>query len=287
VESFKLASSPVLDKGQVMKEYGDLFNRIGVIHGVSQLHLKPNAVPEINPPKALNDAIRRPHYPMPTLEDVTSRLTNAKYFSILDITYAYWSIKLDEKSSLFTTFSTVFGRYRWLRLPFGISASSDLFQHKLEEIFDGLTGMPSIVDDILIYVETREEHDANLRNILERAKNKGMKFNPDKCIIAVQEVPFVGHLITSNGLKPYPSKIEALTNIGVPQNRTELETLLGMVNYLQKFSPILAEVTSPMGSLLKKDIEFVWDLAQTDAFNKMKELISQSPVLVFFITKSL
>jgi hypothetical protein len=336
VESSKLASSPVLDKGQVMKEYGDLFKGIGVIPGVSQLHLKPNAVPVINPPrrvpealrerlkaelqqmerdgiiqkvtqptdwvnsmvvvekpktgklricldpKALNDAIRRPHYPMPTLEDVTSRLTNAKYFSILDITHAYWSIKLDEKSSLLTTFSTVFGRYRWLRLPFGISASSDLFQHKVEEIFEGLTGMTSIVDDILIYGETREEHDANLRNVLERAKNKGIKFNPDKCIIAVQEVPFFGHLITSNGLKPDPSKIEAVTKLGVPQNRTELETLLGMVNYLQKFSPNLAEVTSPMRSLLKKDIEFVWDHTQTDAFNKMKELISQSPVLAFF-----
>ena len=105
---------------------------------------------------------------MSTLEDVTAKLTNATCFSILDITHAYWSIKLDENSSYLTTFSTPFGRYRYLRLPFGISASSDLFQMKCNEIFEGLPGMTAIVDDILIYGRTREEHDRNLRSVLIR-----------------------------------------------------------------------------------------------------------------------
>ena len=92
-------------------------------------------------PKALNEAIRRPHYPMFTLDNVTSKPTNATCCSILDITRAYWSVKLDEASSYLTTFSTPFGRYRFLRSPFGISASSDLFQLKCNETFEGLPGM--------------------------------------------------------------------------------------------------------------------------------------------------
>ena len=88
-------------------------------------------------PKALNEAIRRPHYPMYMLDDVTCKLTYDMCFCLLDNTHAYWSIKLDESSSYLTTFGTPFGRYRYLRLPFGISASSDLFQMKVNEIFEG------------------------------------------------------------------------------------------------------------------------------------------------------
>ena len=88
-------------------------------------------------PMALNDAIKRPHYHMRTLDDITSMLTGTNYYSLLDITHAYWSIMLDDDSSYLTTFITPFGRYRYLRLPFGISASSDLFQMKIDEVFEG------------------------------------------------------------------------------------------------------------------------------------------------------
>jgi Reverse transcriptase (RNA-dependent DNA polymerase) len=89
-------------------------------------------------PKALNESIRRPHYPMPTLEDVTLKLHGSQYFSLLDITHAYWSIRLDEESSYLCTFGTPFGRYRFLRLPFGISSSQDIFQQKVNEISKAL-----------------------------------------------------------------------------------------------------------------------------------------------------
>ena len=216
-------------------------------------------------PKALNEAIRRPHYPIPILEDVTSRFTDAKYFSLLDITHAYWNIELEEKSSFLTTFSTPFGRYGWFRLPFGISASSDIFNQKVTEIFEGTTGVTAIVDDILIYGQTRQEHDSNLRSVLKRAQIKGIKLNPEKCVIGVTEVPFFGHLITSNGLRPDPSKVKAIQKLQIPQNKQELGTVLGMINYLQKFSPNLAEITAPLRALLKKDVEFVWDDAQTQS----------------------
>ena len=336
VESSFNCAPPCIDKQLINKEYGDLFKGIGVLPGEVKLYLKDDAVPVVNPPrrvpealksklkaeldtmesdhiiakvteptdwvnslvvvekpktgklricldpKALNEAIRRPHYPMFTLDDVTSKLTNATCFSILDITHAYWSVKLDEASSYLTTFSTPFGRYRYLRLPFGISASSDLFQLKCNEIFEGLPGVTAIVDDILIYGRTREEHDCNLRSVLDRAREKGIRFNPEKCTIGVNEVPFFGNIITDKGLKADPSKIEAILKLEVPDSREKLERFLGMVNYLSKFAPNLSEITSPLRSLLKKETEFLWDEPQSRAFERVKQTITQSPVLVYY-----
>ncbi|XP_053389557.1 uncharacterized protein K02A2.6-like [Mercenaria mercenaria] len=130
--------------------------------------------------KALNEAIRRQHYPMQTLDDVTLQLVGCEYFSLLDITHACWSIKLDDESSYLTTFSTPFGRYRYLRLPFGISSGQDIFVKKVNEIFEGLPGIAAVVDDILIYGKTRKDHDRNLRAVLELARAKCIRFNPDK-----------------------------------------------------------------------------------------------------------
>lgn len=325
-----------LNKQQVLSDYKDIFEGIGVIPGSCKLHLKQNAVPVVNParrvpealrnrlqeelnrmesngiiskvniptdwvnslvvvekpktgqlricldPKALNDAIRRPHYPMPTLDDVTSQLAGCQYFSLVDITHAYWSIRLDEESSYLTTFSTPFSRYKFERLPYGLCCSQDIFCQKVDEIFGDMTGVKAIVDDILIYGRTKAEHDKNLKAVLDRARDKGIRFNADKCRIGLSEIPYFGHIVTSSGLKPDAAKIEAIGKIETPKNRAELETFLGMVTYLQKFAPNLAEITSPLRGLLKKDIEFVWDHAQIDAFVKVKQVITKSPVLAYF-----
>ncbi|XP_060557421.1 uncharacterized protein K02A2.6-like [Ruditapes philippinarum] len=144
-------------------------------------------------PEALNDNIMRPHYPMRTIEDVTNQLTGAKYFSVLDATKAYWSIKLTDESSYLTTFNSPFGIYRYLRLPMGIKSSQDIFCQKIDEFFEDVTGVMSIVDDLLVYGRTIEEHDANLTRVLDRAREKGIRFNPDKCVIGSQEVKYFGH----------------------------------------------------------------------------------------------
>ncbi|XP_052809638.1 uncharacterized protein K02A2.6-like [Mya arenaria] len=236
-------------------------------------------------PKALNEAIRRPHYPMPTLDDVTVQLAGCQYFSLLDITHAYWSIRLDEESSYLTTFSTPFGRYRFTSLPYGLCCSQDVFCQKVDEIFGDMTGVNAIVDDILIYGRTRAEHDNNLKAVLDRARDKGIRFNVDKCRIGLSEIPYFGHMVTSSGLKADTAKIEAIGKIKTPKNRAELETFLGMVTYLQKFAPNLSEITSPMRDLLKKDIEFVWDQPQINAFTKVKQVITKSPNLAYFDPK--
>lgn len=114
---------------------------------------------------------------MKTSEDIIPNLTDARYFSKIDARSGYWAIKLTEKSSHLTTFNTPFGRYRFLRIPFGIRSDQDEFQCKIDEIYEGLQGVTTLVDDILVYGKTREEHDANLRNVLTRSREKGVKLN--------------------------------------------------------------------------------------------------------------
>lgn len=171
-------------------------------------------------PRPLNKAILRPHYPLPTLEDMTSKLAGAKYFSILDARSGYWAIELSEESSLLTTFNTIFGRYRFLRLPFGIVSAQDEFQRRVDETYEGLEGVACIVDDIVVFGKTKEEHDRNLQAMLSRTRERGLRLNPDKCRICVSEVSYFGHRLTANGLKPDPLKVKATRDMSPPEKRS-------------------------------------------------------------------
>ena len=90
-------------------------------------------------PKDLNRAIQRENYPLPTIEDVATRLDGAKVFTIMDMQSGFWSVQLDEQSSYHTTLNTPFGRYRWVRMPFGICSAPEVFQRKIHELIEGLT----------------------------------------------------------------------------------------------------------------------------------------------------
>ena len=157
---------------------------MGLIPGDVELHLKPDAVPLINAPRRIPVALRKRFRTELTrmenagivakvtcstdwvnlfVNEVLSELSEAAYFSVLDATSGYWSLKLEDKSSYLITFNTPFGRYRYLRIPFGLNCSQDVFQQKIDETFEGMTGVTAIVDDILVFGKTRAEHDQNLR----------------------------------------------------------------------------------------------------------------------------
>ena len=329
--------SDTLSKASILCDYSDVFNGLGLFPGECTIHLDPDAVPVVHPPRRvpqsiaeklkpeldkmedmgvitkvtqptpwvnslvivekpsgdlrlcldprdLNKAILRPHYPLRTLEDVLPQLSGSKYFTKLDARTGYWTLKLAEDSSYLTTFNTPYGRYRFLRLPFGLKSSQDEFQRKIDESYEGLEGMVALVDDILVYGKSREEHDKNLKAVLERSRQKGIKLNSDKLVVGVSEVDYFGHLLTSEGLKPDPSKVSAIKDMQPPCNKAELETVLGMINYLAKFSPNLSEVTTPMRQLLCSKNEFVWDSEQDSAFQKVKDILTRTPgpILSYF-----
>ena len=235
--------------------------------------------------KALNDAISRPHYPMGTFDEVLSQLSEAVFFSVLDATSGYWSLKLEDKSSYLTTFNTPFGHYRYLRVPFGLNCSQDVFQRKIDETFEGMTAVTAIVVDILVFSKTRAEHDQNLRKVLTRAHEQGIKLKADKVKIGVAEVRYFGNILTQNGLKIDDKNLSAIRQMNAPKDKSELETILGIVTYLTHFAPNLATLTAPLRNLLKKDVEFVWNESHDEAFQKIKDVLTDSPVLAYFNPK--
>ena len=119
-------------------------------------------------PHELNKVIQREHYTLPILEDVLHELRESRHFSKADLSSSYWHVVLDESSSFLTTFHTCYGRYRYLRLPFGLNSASECFQKKLLNALTGLCRVICIADDVLIHDRTAEEHDSNLKTFLAR-----------------------------------------------------------------------------------------------------------------------
>ena len=136
-------------------------------------------------PKDLNKAIRKEHHKIPTIQEISSELAGKSMFSTLDLKDGYWQIELDTESSLLCTFATPFGRYRFTRMPFGISSASEVFQKKNEAVFEDIPGIHIVADDIIIASSTVQEHDHILRQVLERAKERNVRFNFNKLQLRV------------------------------------------------------------------------------------------------------
>lgn len=240
-------------------------------------------------PKPLNKALKRNLYPLPVLDDLLPQLAQAKVFSVVDAKNGFWHVQLDNESSYLTTFGTPWGRFRWTRMPFGISPAPEEFQRRLDRALEGLEGVVPIFDDILIFGVGETEatatldHDQKLKSLLERCRSKGIRLNKDKVTLRQTEVSFMGHRISTAGLKTDPAKVQGIVDMPTPKNKHDVKRVLGMTNYLQKFAPNLSAATAPMRELLKERNHFQWDeQVQGQSFEMVKRLISQAPVLKFF-----
>ncbi len=243
-------------------------------------------------PKPLNAALKRNHYPPATIDDVLPELAEAKVFSVLDTRNAFWHVELEHKSSFLTTFGTPWGRYRWLRMPFGISVATEEFQRRLHVALEGLCGSKAIADDILVWGkgsdvhEATKDHDRNLKLLLERCSRKGIRLNSTKIRLRLPEVAFMGHLLTNKGLKADPAKLEAVSKMPIPKDKQEVLRFLGMMNYLSKFIPQLSELCAPLRQLTQKENSFTWvSSVHTPCFERMKSVLMEAPVLKYFDPK--
>ena len=217
-------------------------------------------------PRPLNKTLKREHYKLPVLEDILPELSQACKFPVCDLEVGYLHYELDHSSTVLTTFATPFGRYRCCRLPFGLTASSEIFQ-KRHQALEGLEGVRCIADDVLIWGCTDGEHDKRIRLFLQRCCELGLALNKDKCRFGLREIPFLGHVVSSSGLKPDPSTIDAIVKMQPPTD---------------KFVPKLSVVIRPISDLTRPDIEWTWDSVHDKAFEEIKRLLTQVPVLAYF-----
>ena len=240
-------------------------------------------------PKPLNKALRRNHYPLPTIDDVIPDLKQAKVFSTIDAKDGFWHVELDEESSKLTTFLTSFRKFRWLRLPFGISIAPEEFQRRIHGALTGLEGIACIADDILVYgcgnnVEEAEmDHDNKFSALLNRCRMAGIRLNQGKLALRRKSIEFMGHRLSEKGLEVDSDKVEAIDRMPPPHDIKGVQRLLGMAAYLAKFVPNFSEVTAPIRSLLVRQVEFHWDdEIQGTAFKKLKSLLRSEPALQYF-----
>jgi transposase InsO family protein len=230
----------------------------------------------------LNAAVKRECHPLPTTEETLGMLGRASYFSKLDANSGYWQMRIHDESKTLTTFITPFGRYMCNRLPFGISSAPEIFQKEMQRILMDLPGVVCQMDDILVFGTTQREHDGYLKKVLDRLLESGLTLNPDKCEFNRREVKFLGHIIDQSGIKADPAKTKAIVEFAAPSNKKELRRFFGMVNYLGKFTPMLAEGSQCLRQLLSKDNDWVWDVAQQKEFERLKHIMASTPTLAPF-----
>ena len=172
-------------------------------------------------------------------------------------------------------------------MPLGLSSVGDIFQRKLDSIFRKLPNIIVIADDIMTIREKDDhsDHDIAFTNLLETAHKNGVKLNYEKIQYKKNEVEFFGETYTTDGRKADPKKIEAIANMPNPTNKKEVQTFLGMVQYLSKFSPRLSELSEPLRDLVHIHVPFIWQAEHTQAVEAIKKEIAQAPILKYYDPK--
>lgn len=229
-----------------------------------------------------NKAIKREKHIMPTIDDLIADLSGATVFSKLDLSSGYHQFVLDPECRHITTFSTHVGLRRYKRLMFGVNAASEIFQNKIEELLTGLPGCKNISDDIIVFGETQESHDQNLRKVFKRLKENNVRLNKEKCVFSKSEVMFYGHIFSANGIKADPKKIDAIKNAPPPQNISEVKSLLGMAQYVSRFIPGYASLTAPLRSLTKQNNPWKWEEEEQQALRQLQDALTGEKVMSYF-----
>jgi hypothetical protein len=232
--------------------------------------------------KKLNQAVKREHYMLPNLDDISPSLQGSRFFSTLDASSGFLQVPLDPSSAKLTTFITPFGRYCFNRVPFGITSAPEIFQKKMCQLLEGLEGTHVIMDDVLIHGKTEEEHDARLNQALKRIENSGLKLNRAKCQFKQSQLKYFGHVISHDGIKPHEAKVKAINELPTPTNVSELRRAVGMLNYLSKFTSGLSSILKPLTDLLTSDRAWLWTETQQRAFDNAKRAISSSNSLAYY-----
>lgn len=233
-------------------------------------------------PHELNKNILDESSYIPTFDEFASKVNGMKYFSVLDLKDGFWHVKLAEESRKLCTFATPFGNYRFLRMPFGIKTGPKVFQRMNEMNFGDIENVLIYFDDIMIMGATKEEHDETLRKVLERARERNVRFNVNKLQVALTKVKYLGHIFSLNEIQADPERLKAINAMERPKNKNDLETFLGVINFMQPFIPNLSEKTATLRELLKKNAIFNWTQLHDKIFSDIKDNIMKSEILVPF-----
>ena len=216
----------------------------------------------------LNIVCKKDNYPLPKMETLLQRVTGSGMISMLDGFSGYNQVRVKEEDRHKTTFTTPWGTFEYLRMPFGLSNAEATFQRAMDYAFRGLIGriIEIYQDDLTVFSKDGKSHIGHLKQVFERCREFGISLNPAKSVFEVTEGKLLGHIICKDGVKIDPERIAAIAKIPLPHNKKGLQSFFGTINFLRRFIPNLAKVTKPLNRLLRNDVKFQWDETSKRAF---------------------
>ncbi|RCN37073.1 reverse transcriptase [Ancylostoma caninum] len=233
--------------------------------------------------RALNKVIKQDSYPLPTIDTVLQSLGGKRVFSTLDLAAGYWQIRLSEEAKPKTAFTSSEGLFQFTVLPFGLSTSPAGFQRMMDLVLGELGVKDSevfvYIDDILIATETIERHYEVLQLVFEAMRRANLKLKAQKCEFFKEEIRFLGHVISRNGVCTDPDKIAKIRDYPKPRSVAQLRTFLGMASYYRKFILKFAKITECLYQLTSPKTRWRWTEREEKAFEEMKSRLTQAPIL--------
>ena len=206
--------------------------------------------------RALNKVTRKFVWPMPKVEDIFSQLNGAKYFSTLDLRARYHHIGLTTDSIPKTAFTSLFGKYEYIKVPFRLAQVPAYFKELMTGVLKDLPFAMAYLDDIIIYSSTPEEHLEHIRTVFEKLRDAKLSMKLSKCHIFAKEIQYLGHILGKEGIKPVPAKTEAIKVMHPPVNPKQVRAFLRLVGYYRKFIRNFAKIVKPLTMLTLMDIKF-------------------------------
>ena len=231
--------------------------------------------------RALNEKTIGDAYPLPHIGEILDSVGGTKYFSVFDLASGFHQIPMDPRDKHKTAFSTDTGHWEYNRMAMGLKGAPPTFQRLMDRLLVGLQGTELFVyiDDIVVYAATLDEHDQKIFRLFKRLSEAGLRLQPEKCTFLADEVGYLGHVISAEGVRPDPKKIKAVKNSPVPRSVRNIKEFLGLVGYYRKFIPNIASRSKPLTALLKKGRAFEWGEVQQVAFEDLSDSLCHEPIL--------
>ena len=227
--------------------------------------------------RRLNTCTVPDRYPLPSIQDLSSKLHDCTVFSVIDLIKGYHQIPMAAEDVPKTAIVTPFGLFEYLFMPFGLSNAAQTFQRLMDKLFRPLPFVFTYLDDHLVASKTMEEHQQHLSKFFSVLQENGLTINPEKCVFAAKSVKFLGHMVDAAGIQPLPQHLTAIQDFPPPNDVKQLQRFLGMVNFYRRFLPGIAGVLQPLTDLLKGSPKtLAWSPSAAAAFSGAKTALTSA-----------
>ena len=233
--------------------------------------------------RRINSITVADRFPLPRITDLLQDLNGSVYFSNLDLDNAFYQIKINKDDREKTAFTTNKGHYQFKVLPFGLRNSPSIFSRLMSIVLSGMIGLSVLVylDDVVIFSKTIEDHFKTLEDFLIRLEKAGLVLKLSKCVFLTEEIKYLGHKISREGISIHPDHFEAVKEYPIPTTKSKIRSFIGLLSYFRNFIEGFARKAEPLIKLLRKQEKFEWSETQDKAFTELKDCLLHPPVLSY------